>query len=100
MANDQQTRTFTVLLDPASDRGGFTVTVPAIPAIVTEGDEAHALAMAREAISLYLRHAAEKGRPRPVERAAPRLGTVAVGADGPDRRLHERGQPRRVLVTS
>ena len=71
--------TYSVLLSPDPDRGGFTATVPAIPEIVTEGDdEAHALAMAREAIALYLRYAADKGIAAPVERAAPRLATVAV----------------------
>jgi antitoxin HicB len=75
---------YTVLLVPDPDVGGFTVTVPEIPEIVTEGnDEDHALAMAREAIALYLRYAAEKGMPLPVERAAPRLGTVEVDADAP-----------------
>ncbi len=73
--------TYSVLLSPDPDRGGFTATVPAIPEIVTEGDdEAHALAMAREAIALYLRYAADKGITAPVERAAPRLATVAVEA--------------------
>ena len=72
----------TALLVPDPDVGGFTVTVPEIPEIVTEGnDEDHALAMAREAIALYLRYAAEKGMPPPVERAAPRLVTVEVEVD-------------------
>ena len=72
---------YAVLLVPDPDRGGFTVTVPEIPEIVTEGDdEEHALAMARDAISLYLRYAAEKGLALPVERAAPRLATVQVDA--------------------
>ncbi len=72
---------YTVLLVPDVDRGGFTVTVPEIPEIVTEGDdEAQALAMAREAISLSLRYTAEKGLGLPIERAAPRLATVQVDA--------------------
>ena len=71
--------TYTVLLEPDPDRGGFTATVPTIPAVVTEGDdEAHALAMAREAIALYLAHAADKGLPVPEERIAFRLATVEV----------------------
>ena len=75
---------YTVLLVPDPDIGGFTATVPEIPEIVTEGDdEAHALAMAREAIALYLGYAAEKGLPLPVERAAPRLGTVEVDVAAP-----------------
>ncbi len=74
--------TYAVLLTPDPDAGGFTVTVPEIPAIVTEGDdEPHALAMAREAITLYLGYVAERGEPLPVERAAPRLATVEVEVD-------------------
>lgn len=72
---------YTVLLVPDPDHGGFTVTVPESPKIVTEGNtEEDALAMAREAISLYVGYAAEKGLPIPVERMAPRLGTVEVEA--------------------
>ncbi len=72
-------RTYSVLLEPDPERGGFTATVPAIPEVVTEGDdEAHALAMAREAIELYLRYADEKGLPLPVEPAPFRLAVVEV----------------------
>ena len=43
---------YTVVLDPDPE-GGFTVTVPAIPSVVTEGEtEEEALANAREAIEL------------------------------------------------
>jgi predicted RNase H-like HicB family nuclease len=45
---------FTVVLQPQPD-GGFTVSVPALPEIATEGDtEAEALAMATDAIRLVL----------------------------------------------
>lgn len=72
MAENEESPSFNVLLAVDPECGDFTVTVPAIPAIVTEGDdEAHALAMAREAISLYLKHAAAKGRPLPIERSIP-----------------------------
>lgn len=41
---------FTVVLEPQAE-GGFTVSVPALPEVVTEGDdEAEAMAMAEEAI--------------------------------------------------
>jgi antitoxin HicB len=72
-------RTYTVLLEPDPEWGGFTATVPAIPEVVTEGDdEAHALAMAREAIELYLRYADEKGLLVPVEPEPYRLAVVEV----------------------
>ena len=72
-------RTYTVLLEPDAERGGFTTTVPVIPEVVTEGDDdAHALAMMREAIGLYLRYAVEKGVPLPVEPEFFRLAVVDV----------------------
>ena len=44
----------TVALEPQPE-GGFTVHVPALPEVVTEGEtEAEALAMARDAIRLVL----------------------------------------------
>jgi antitoxin HicB len=47
---------FSVVLEPQPE-GGFTVIVPALPEVVTEGDsEAEALAMAREAIRAVLQY--------------------------------------------
>ena len=44
----------TVLLEPSED-GGFTVTVPALPGCISEGNtKEEALANIREAIALYL----------------------------------------------
>ena len=45
---------FTVVLEPQPE-GGFTVSVPALPEVVTEGDsEAEAMAMAEDAIRAVL----------------------------------------------
>ncbi len=56
-----ETVTYTIILSPA-DEGGFTVTVPALPAVVTEGDSyEQAIEMAREAIGLYLESLAVRG---------------------------------------
>ena len=50
-------RTYAIVLEPQPD-GGFVVSVPALPEIVTEGDtEAEAIIMAREAIE----HCQSKG---------------------------------------
>lgn len=47
-------RTYRVLLTPEPE-GGFTVTVPALPGCITYGENIdHALAMAKEAIELYV----------------------------------------------
>lgn len=52
-----------VVLEP-SDEGGFTVTVPAFPGCISEGDsEKEALINIREAIELYLEDNAEERKP-------------------------------------
>ena len=57
--------TYPVVLEPLEE-GGFQVYVPALPEIVTRGDdEAHALAMAKEAIELVLESRAERGEDIP-----------------------------------
>jgi len=62
-----QSLRYTVLLDPDPD-GGFTVTVPAIPSVVTEGDTRdEALANAREAIALALEAMAADGEIPPLQ---------------------------------
>jgi antitoxin HicB len=71
--------TYSVLLQPDPDEGGYTVTVPELPGIVTQGDTfEEALAMAREAIALHVEGLAEDGLPVPVERAAPLVAQVSV----------------------
>jgi antitoxin HicB len=58
-------KTYTVTLRPEPE-GGFTVRVPALPEIVTHGeDEAQALAMAKEAIELALTSRSERGEEIP-----------------------------------
>lgn len=59
---------FIVLFEP-NELGGWTVTVPALPGVVTEGrtlEEAHR--MAEEAIQLHLEALLEDGEPIPEER--------------------------------
>ena len=75
------THSYTVILEP-QEGGGFTVLVPALPEVVTEGGtEEEALAMARDAIELVLAHRTEEGLPIPAD-AAPevRQVTVATGS--------------------
>jgi antitoxin HicB len=60
-------RTFSVILEPQPE-GGFTVLVPALPEIITEGDsEEEALAMAQDAIRLVLEDRAARGEEIPGE---------------------------------
>jgi antitoxin HicB len=52
---------FSVILEPQED-GGFTVLVPALAEVVTEGDtEEEALANAREAIQAILEYRRDNG---------------------------------------
>lgn len=61
----QRTKKFWVVLEP-EEEGGFTVRVPALPEIVTFGnDEAEALAMVQDAIRLVLEDCAMRGEPLP-----------------------------------
>jgi antitoxin HicB len=56
---------FTVLFEPAAE-GGYVVTCPALPGLVTEGDTlAGARAMARDAIRAYLESLRKDGEPIP-----------------------------------
>ena len=58
-------RTYRVVLE-RNERGGYTVTVPALPPVVTEGDtRAEALANAADAIRLYIESLRARGLPIP-----------------------------------
>lgn len=74
---------YTIVLEPAEE-GGFTVTVPALPAVVTEGDSYDdAIRMAKDAIALYLRSLAEAGRPIPEEPAPTGRTVLRVQVSAP-----------------
>ena len=61
---------FTVLFEPAEE-GGYVVTCPALPAVVTQGESIEeARAMAADAIRLVLEDLIADGRPIPPDRAA------------------------------
>lgn len=60
--------TYTVLFEPAEE-GGFVVTCPALPGLVTEGDTLEeARAMAQDAIRGYLESLREDGLPIPSDK--------------------------------
>ncbi len=59
---------YTVLFEPAPE-GGYTVTVPALSGVVTEGDTLEeARTMAQDAIRCYLQSLHKDGIPIPVDR--------------------------------
>ena len=58
---------YTIHLEPAEE-GGYTVTVPALPPVITQGDSYDdALAMAEDAIRLYLEYCLDQGKEIPLE---------------------------------
>jgi antitoxin HicB len=77
---------YAVVLEPcaASEGGGFTVTVPALPEIVTQGENVEdALAMARDAIELSLsvrRDERDEIPPSDAEYARLEIAAVSVPA--------------------
>ena len=80
-----------VVLEPQAE-GGFTVSVPALPEVVTEGDfEAEAMAMADEAIRAVLAYRHGHGRPIPGA-AEPKLRKIHRGRLSPSLqlRMHSR----------
>jgi antitoxin HicB len=78
---DTPMHTYSIVLDPDPDEGGYTVTVPALPGCVTEGNSVEeCMANAREAIALYIEELAAQGRPVPEEREHPQVVQVTVAA--------------------
>ena len=62
---------YTVLFEPAEE-GGYVVTCPSLPGLVTEGDTLEeARDMAADAIRGYLESLAKDGRPIPPEDSLP-----------------------------
>ncbi|MCH8204745.1 MAG: type II toxin-antitoxin system HicB family antitoxin [Candidatus Hydrogenedentes bacterium] len=80
-----ETLTYTVKLVPAEE-GGYTVLVPALPGCVTQGETyEEAIAMAKEAIQLYLEVLIEDGDPIPEEPESDKALAVGVSVDMPTR---------------
>ncbi len=62
---DHEVDTYRILLNPEPE-GGYTVTVPALPGCVTYGENVdEAIAMAKEAIELYIESLIEHNEPVP-----------------------------------
>jgi antitoxin HicB len=70
---------FSVILEP-QEGGGFSVLVPALPEVVTEGDtEQEALVNAEEAIRAILEYRRDQGLAIPAD-ASPEIRRVTVAA--------------------
>jgi antitoxin HicB len=65
-AFESESYTYTVVFEPDEETGGYTVTCPALPGLVTEGDTLEeARAMAADAIKGYLESLRKHGHPIP-----------------------------------
>ncbi|MBI4317382.1 MAG: type II toxin-antitoxin system HicB family antitoxin [Chloroflexi bacterium] len=72
---------YTIILEPDLEEGGYTVTVPALPGCITEGDTLEeAIAMAKDAIAGYLESLKMAGEPIPDETVPPQIVKVQVAA--------------------
>jgi antitoxin HicB len=72
---------YTIILDPDPDEGGYTVTVPALPGCVTQGETLEeAIAMAKDAIRLYIETLIADGQPVPQEQEHPQAIIIDVAA--------------------
>ncbi len=74
-------RHYTIILHPAApeDGGGYTVTVPALRGCVTEGNTIEeAIAMAKDAIALYIEDLIAHGEPVPEDDPLNQAINVAV----------------------
>ena len=81
MTHDQRECSYTVLLEPDAESGTWTVTVPTLPGVVTQGDSVEdAIAQAREALQAYIEGLLADGEPVPEERQRPQMVTVRAAA--------------------
>ena len=70
---------YTIILEP--DEGGYTVTVPALPGCVTQGETIEeAIVMAKDAIRLFIETLIAEGKPVPLELEHPQAIIINVAA--------------------
>jgi antitoxin HicB len=74
-------RTYTIILEQDLEEGGYTVTVPALPGCITQGETVEeCLERAREAIEGFIESLKADGEPVPEETVPPQMLTVHVAA--------------------
>ena len=73
-------RRYTIILHP-DEEGGYAVTVPALPGVTTQGETIEeAIAMAKDAIALWIADAEEHGERIPEETNHPQAIVIDVAA--------------------
>jgi antitoxin HicB len=74
-------RKYTIILEPDLEEGGYTVTVPALPGCITQGETIEqCIERAREAIAGYIESLVADGEPIPEEIESPQMLTINVAA--------------------
>jgi antitoxin HicB len=74
-------RKYTIILEPDTEEGGYTVTVPALPGCITQGETIEqCIERAQEAIAGYIESLRAEGEPIPVETERPQMITIDVAA--------------------
>jgi antitoxin HicB len=72
---------YTIILHPDVQDGGYTVTVPALPGCVTQGETIEeAIAMAKDAIHLFIEALVADGAAVPEEHEHPQAIVIEVAA--------------------
>ena len=71
--------TYTIILEPDPEEGGYTVTVPVLPGCVTQGETIEeAIVMAKDAIRLFIETLMAEGQPVPLEHEHPQAIIINV----------------------
>ena len=74
-------RQYTIILEPDPEEGGYTVTVPALPGCITQGETIEqCIERAREAITGYIESLKSDSEPIPEETERPQMITIDVAA--------------------
>ena len=74
-------RKYTIILDPDPEEGGYTVTVPALPDCITQGETIEqCIERAQEAIAGYIESLEAEGEPVPEETERPQMIMIDVAA--------------------
>ena len=74
-------RKYTIILEPDPEEGGYTVTVPALPGCITQGETIEqCIERAREAIAGYIESLISEGEPVPEETEPPQMITINIAA--------------------
>ena len=72
---------YTIILHPDEEQKDYTVTVPSLPGCITEGDSIEqAIAMAKDAIHLYIESLIADGESIPEEHEHPQAIVIDVAA--------------------